>query len=185
VIHLKQKNHTQKRPQNKKQGGVFQPPKGGEPTMTLNPKQQAFCREYLIDLNATQAAIRAGYSQKTANTKGAQLLAIVDIKERIQADLEKLTNERVAKAQEVMEYLTSVMRGQSESQIVVVEGTGEGCSQARRISKNPDEREKLKAAELLGKRWSLFQDNLKIEGGIPIIIRDDLTDDDDDEKEGN
>ena len=49
----------------------------------LNPKQEAFCREYLLDSNGTQAAIRAGYSEKTANEQAAQHLAKLSIKERI------------------------------------------------------------------------------------------------------
>ena len=48
-----------------------------------NPKYEAFCQEYMKDLNGAQAAIRAGYSEKGANVKGAQLLAIVSISERI------------------------------------------------------------------------------------------------------
>jgi len=52
--------------------------------MALNDKQEMFCREYLVDLNATQAAIRAGYSEKTANRIAAQLLSKLDIEKRIQ-----------------------------------------------------------------------------------------------------
>lgn len=58
--------------------------------MALTDKQEAFCREYLIDLNATQAAIRAGYSEKTANEQGSQNLAKLSIQNRIQ----ELMNER-------------------------------------------------------------------------------------------
>ncbi|MEI9581837.1 terminase small subunit [Enterobacter asburiae] len=60
----------------------------------LTPKQQLFCREYLKDLNATQAAIRAGYSEKTANEQGARLLANVSVAKRI-AELKAERNEEV------------------------------------------------------------------------------------------
>ncbi|HGH3391156.1 TPA: terminase small subunit [Citrobacter freundii] len=62
--------------------------------MALNVKQDMFCREYLIDLNATQAAIRAGYSIKTANRIAAQLLSKLDIQNRI-AELKAKRNEVV------------------------------------------------------------------------------------------
>ena len=56
---------------------------GGKMPALSNPKYEAFCQEYMKDLNGAQAAIRAGYSEKGANVKGAQLLAIVSISERI------------------------------------------------------------------------------------------------------
>jgi len=62
--------------------------------MALTDKQEMFCREYLIDLNATQAAIRAGYSDKTANRIAAQLLSKLDIESRI-AELKAQRNQQV------------------------------------------------------------------------------------------
>jgi len=138
--------------------------------MALTRKQKSFADEYLIDCNATQAAIRAGYSEKTAKSIGQRLLTIVDIKGYINEQLEKIHNEKIADATEVIMYLTSVLRGESESEIVVVEGTGDGCSDARRMTKSPDEKERLKAAELLGKRFGLFKDNMNIIGAIPVVI---------------
>lgn len=78
----------------------------------MTEKQKRFCDEYLIDLNATQAAIRAGYSEKTAYTIGQKLTKKDEIKSYIDAALERLHAENVADAQEVMRYLTSVMRGE-------------------------------------------------------------------------
>lgn len=147
----------------------------------MNKKQKRFADEYLIDCNATQAAIRAGYSKKTANEQGNRLLANVSVKTYIEEQLQRIHNDNIADATEVMMYLTSVLRGKSESEIVVIEGTGEGCSDARRMNKAPDEREKLKAAELIGKRYGIFKDNLSIEGAIPVVIHDDLGDDELDE----
>ncbi|MPN14118.1 hypothetical protein SDC9_161444 [bioreactor metagenome] len=73
-----------------------------------------------------------------------------------------------------MEYLTAVLRGESESEVVVVEGCGDGCSEARRINKLPDEKERLKAAELLGKRYGLFTENVKLDGPAVVKIIDDI-----------
>lgn len=122
----------------------------------LNEKQKRFCDEYLIDLNATQAAIRAGYSEKTAYTIGQKLTKKNEVKAYIEEKLEALKNERTADAQEVVEYLTSVMRGESESEEIVLKGVGKGSQRIEKIQKKPSEKDKLKAAELLGKRFGMF-----------------------------
>ncbi len=138
--------------------------------MALTKKQKRFADEYLIDCNATQSAIRAGYSEKSARQIGEQNLSKLDIKNYIEEQLEKIHNEKTADAKEVIEYLTSVLRGESRAEIVVIEMEGEGCSSARCMQKYPDEKEKLKAAELLGKRFGIFKDNIEIKGAIPIVI---------------
>ncbi len=76
----------------------------------MTEKQKRFCDEYLIDNNATQAAIRAGYSPKTAYSIGEQNLKKLEIKKYIDSQLDKIHSEKTADAQEVLEYLTSVMR---------------------------------------------------------------------------
>lgn len=136
----------------------------------LTEKMKRFCEEYLIDLNATQAAIRSGYSKKTAHVIGAENLSKPIIREYIDKRMKEKEKELIADQDEVLKYLTSVMRGQSESEIVVVEGTGEGTSEARRVNKAPDEKERLKAAELLGKRHGLFKEKVNIEGNVPVVI---------------
>lgn len=125
----------------------------------MTEKQRRFCDEYLIDLNATRA-YKAAYpnvkKDETAKAAASRLLTFVNVSNYISAQMEKLHNERTADQQEVLEYLTSVLRGESKAEVVVVEGTGEGCSEARRVLKHPDEKERLKAAELLGKRYGLW-----------------------------
>ena len=136
----------------------------------LTQKQKRFVVEYIVDQNATQAAIRAGYSQKTAVVIGSENLTKPYIKTAIDAELEKIRNERMATASEVIEYLTSVLRGKSESEIVVVEGRGDGVSKAQHVKKNPDEKERIKAAEVLAKYHGLLVDRVKTEGGVSVII---------------
>lgn len=138
--------------------------------MKLTAKQKRFCEEYLIDLNATQAAIRAGYSKKTAGSIATENLQKPDLRTYIQELMDKKEKELIASQDEVLRYLTSVLRGESRAQIVVVEGTGDGASEARRMDKAPDEKERLKAAELLGKRYALFSDKVNLEGAIPVVI---------------
>lgn len=79
----------------------------------MNARQKKFCDEYLINCNATQAAIRAGYSPKTAYSIGEENLKKPELKAYIDEQLERLHSEKTADAQEVLEYLTAVMRGGS------------------------------------------------------------------------
>lgn len=122
----------------------------------MTKKQKRFCDEYLIDLNATQAAIRAGYSKKTAYSIGVENLKKPDIKKYISERMAEKESALIADQNEVLRYLTAVMRGESRSSVVVVESTGDFTSAAREMEKAPDEKEKLKAAELLGKRYGIY-----------------------------
>ena len=131
---------------------------GGLP---VNARQKRFCDEYLVDCNATQAAIRAGYSAKTAKQVGQRLLTYVDLKFYIERELERLHNERTANAEEVMEYLTAVMRGEPD----------EGCEEPLVVQGTEvTTRDRLKAAELIGKRYGLFKEGLEVSGAVPVVI---------------
>lgn len=143
----------------------------------LTAKQKRFCDEYLIDMNITQAAIRAGYSKKTAYAIGQENLKKPTLKEYIEKRMAEKEAELVADQAEVMKYLTSVLRGQSQSEIVVVEGTGEGCSEARTMQKAPDEKERLKAAELLGRAHMMFTDKVEQTVDMDLNITVDYGDD--------
>lgn len=143
----------------------------------MTAKQQRFCDEYLIDLNATQAAIRAGYSEKYANTNVTKLLQNTTIKEFIKKRMDEKESKLIADQDEVLKYLTSVMRGESQSEIVVVEGSGMGTSEARTMQKAPDEKERLKAAELLGKRYGLYTDKINEVVDMDLNITVDYGDD--------
>lgn len=144
----------------------------------MTAKQMRFCDEYLIDLNATQAAIRAGYSEKNARNIASENLAKPNIKEYIEARMAEKESSLIASQDEVLKYLTSVLRGESQSEVVVVENIGDFTSEARTMKKAPDEKERLKAAELLGKRYGLYKDKVDVEGAIPVVISgaDDLED---------
>lgn len=146
--------------------------------MKLTLKQQRFADEYIISGNATDAAIKAGYSKKTANRIATENLSKLVIQTYIDEKLKELSDKKIADQQEVLAYLTSVLRGETQSEIVVVEGQGEGVSRAKPIQKAPDEKERLKAAELLGKRMGLFKDKIDVTANVPVIISggDDLED---------
>lgn len=139
--------------------------------MALTDKMKRFCDEYLIDLNATQAAIRAGYSKKTARAIGQENLTKLEVQECIRKRMEEKEKKLIATQEEVLKYLTAVLRGETQSEIVVVESSGK-TSEAVKVQKAPDEKERLKAAELLGKRYSLFKDKINIDAAIPVVITD-------------
>ena len=141
----------------------------------MTDKQRKFCDEYLIDCNgvrAYQAAYPHIKNEHSARTLASRLLTKVDIKNYIDEQLQKISNDKIADAKEVMQYLTSVLRGESKGTELVVEGVGEGCSEAREIEKAPSEKDRLKAAELLGKRYGLFKDNVALEVEPVMIVND-------------
>lgn len=136
----------------------------------LNDMQRRFVDEYLIDLNATQAAKRAGYKETSAYSQGQRLLKHDEIKTLIKEKMAKREEDTIATADEVMRYLTSVIRGQSRSHVLARDDLGAEYI----LEKPPDEKERLKAAELMGKRHQLFTDKVKVDGNVPVMIVDDL-----------
>lgn len=132
--------------------------------MKLTEKQKRFCDEYLIDLNATQAAIRAGYSKKTANRIATENMSKPVIRNYIDERLKQLEDERIAKADEVLKYLTKGMRQELTEEVVVTESLGDGCSKARVVTKKISLKDSNKCAELLGKRYRLFTE--KVEANV-------------------
>ena len=110
-------------------------------TQELTDRQARFCEEYLIDLNATQAAIRAGYSEKTANEQGARLLANVSVQEKI-AELKADRAKRTEMTQDsVIQELAAVARAEVKGVRAV---------------------DKLKALELLGKHLGMFVERYEV-----------------------
>lgn len=136
----------------------------------MTEKQKRFADYYIETGNATESARRAGYKGKNLNNVASENLAKVGVKSYIDEKLKVLENERTASAKEVLEFLTKSMRGELDEEIVVVEGTGDGTSEARKIKKQIGLRERIKSAELLGKRYRLFTDKVEVEGVVPVMI---------------
>lgn len=137
--------------------------------VALTAKQQRFCDEYLIDLNATQAAIRAGYSEKTAYSIGNENLNKPELKKYIEDRMAEKESALIADQNEVLKYLTAVMRGDHTEQTPIF--IGEGIQKITDIDVSAKDR--LKAAELLGKRYSLFTDKMKLDVALPVVISGD------------
>ncbi len=140
----------------------------------MTEKQKRFVEEYLIDLNATQAAIRAGYAEKSAGRNADRLMKNDEIKSSIDAKLAEIQSEKIAQAQEVMEHLTSVMRGEHTEQTLRL--VGDGVQEITNI--DVPAKDRIKAAELLGKRYGLFKDNLQMDGDLSLNIQIDYGEDD-------
>lgn len=126
--------------------------------MKLTEKQRRFVDYYIETGNASEAARRAGYSEKTAGWIGQENLQKPTIKAAVDARLRELEGKRIAKADEVMQFLTSTLRGEVKEERVVVEGTGEGRSDARIIKVQVSARDRLEAAKSLLKRYPMQLD---------------------------
>ena len=125
----------------------------------LTQRQIRFVQEFMKSNNVTQAAIRSGYSKKTASVQGSRLLTNVKVAEYVDAINERLESDKIADIQEVMEYLTSVMRGDTKDQFDLDASLSE----------------RTRAASELAKRLDVRAKTLNIEGVVNII--DDIPED--------
>jgi phage terminase small subunit len=122
----------------------------------LKPKELIFAEEWLKTTNATQSAIKAGYSARTAYSAGNRLLKKVDVRQYIDERLAEMKESSIADTNEVMQFLSSTMRGDIPDQFGL----------------DPALNDRIKAAELLGKRYKMFTDKQEISGadGEPIKV---------------
>ena len=133
-----------------------------------------FADFYLETGNIYQSAIKAGYSENYAKTNASKLLEKDSVKTYIEEKLEEIQSQRIATVTEVMEYLTKGMRQELEEEVVVVEGSGDGCSDARIIKKKIGIKDSNKCAEMLAKRFGILTEKLNVTGAVPVVIVDDI-----------
>lgn len=143
----------------------------------MTDKQRRFVEELVKDpeLNVTRAYKKVYTSVKSDNvakSAGNRLLTNVDVKVYKDELLKKITDKSIADATEVMQMLTKGARMQLEEEIVVVEGTGDGCSEARVVKKKISAKDAIKCAELLGKRHRLFTDKIEAEIMQQVVFTD-------------
>lgn len=136
----------------------------------LTEKQKRFADYYIETGNITEAAVKAGYSKKTARVTGQENMLKPAVKNYIDEKLKEMEEKRVMSATEVMQLLTSAARGEVQEEVVIVESVGDYCSEARIVKKQIGAKDRIKAAELLGKRYRLFTDKLEVSGTIPVMI---------------
>lgn len=146
----------------------------------LTPKRERFCEEYLIDLNATQAAIRAGYSEKTAYSAGQRLLRNVEIQNRIaelkaeRSNRTEITQDRVIKELAAMAFAKATDYTQIVGNTVFIKSTAEltaeqqaGIVGIKQTQAGIEVKlDKTKALELLGRHLGMFKDKIEVEGMV-------------------
>lgn len=132
----------------------------------LTLKQKRFADEYIITGNATESAVKAGYSKTTARSIGQENLTKPDIKNYIDERLKILDSEKIADQKEVLQYLSAVMRGEHKEKTLI--SIGESGQEIVDIDVGAKDR--LKAAELLGRRYKLFTDKVEIDANIETVV---------------
>lgn len=153
----------------------------------LTDKQKKFVEEYLIDLNATQSAIRAGYSPKTANEQGARLLVNVSIQEAISKAMaersrrtginqdrivQELARIAFVKITDVVDPDGEINTNASDDDLACIESykvedsdSVNGSSSKREVKLAS----KIKALELLGKHVGMWNDKIQVDVSIPVF----------------
>lgn len=145
--------------------------------MKLTEKQKRFADYYIETGNATQSYIDAGYkatTRRVADANARKLLAKYSVKKYIEERLKQKDNERIASQNEVLEFLTKVMRGEVVEEVPVVMK-----DDWEMVNKTPNVKDRVKAAELLGKRYTLFSEKVNVEGNLGVQIVDDIDEDED------
>lgn len=135
---------------------------------SLTLKQKQFADEYIRTGNAYQSAINVGYSEKYAKARSHKMLENVGINQYIDDNLEIIQKESIAETDEIMRYLTRVLRGEEKEEILVY--VGDGMQEIQTIQ--PSAKDRIKAAELLGKRYRMWTEKQEIEITTPIFIDD-------------
>ena len=135
---------------------------------SLTLKQKQFADEYIRTGNAYQSAINVGYSEKYAKARSHKMLENVGINQYIDDNLEIIQEESIAEADEIMRYLTRVLRAEEKEEILVY--VGDGMQEIQTIQ--PSAKDRIKAAELLGKRYRMWTEKHEVEITTPIFIDD-------------
>ena len=135
----------------------------------MTKKEKMFVDAYVKDIkrNQTAAAIAAGYSEKTAPQAASRLMKKDEIKQAIDERLKELHEQNTAQANEVIEFLTAVMRGENVDNIPIFVGDG-----FQKLTEGkPPAKDRLRAAKMLGKYYALFTDKLNVDGDMDYSIK--------------
>lgn len=131
----------------------------------MTDRQKLFVEEYLKDYNATKAAIRAGYSKRTAYSQGQRLLKNVEIKQAIADFREKIKNDNIVDIKDIEEFLSQTMLGNIQEEVIYHQD-----GKMVRVKRDPLIRDRVRAAELMGRRYALFTDGIKMDTDFKIEI---------------
>lgn len=129
----------------------------------LSVKQKAFVNEYIRNQgNATQAAIKAGYSEKTAAVIGVENLRKPNILKEIEKRTKNKKEKRILEADEILEMLTQFALGETTEEQIIVENIRSGCSKARKIEKRIVPKDRLTAIDKLARIKGLYNDKIEV-----------------------
>lgn len=137
--------------------------------------------EYIVTLDKTKSYLKYYKNIKkkeTAYAAASRLFEKPAMKAYIEERMKELDEETIAEQREVLRFLSAVMRGEINEEVVVMVGTGEGRSYADKIDKQVAAKDRLKAAELIGKRYQMFTDKVDLDGGVAITFIEDVPLDD-------
>lgn len=134
----------------------------------MTQRQERFCQEYVATGNATLSAINAGYSERSAKQVGQKLLTNHDLQIRIKELSGEIKNQKIADAREMQEHLSAIIRGESDEEVIVVEGCGDGVSEAVTKKKKPSQSDKIKAMQLLARMQGVLDNSQTINVVIPV-----------------
>jgi phage terminase small subunit len=135
----------------------------------MTERQERFCQEYSKLGNATQSAINAGYSERSAKQVGQRLMTNDDIKQRIRELQGEIKNQNIIDARKMQEVLTSIILQESEEEVIVVEGIGDGCSEGVKHKKKPSQSDSIKAINLLAKMQGVLDNSMTLNVVIPVF----------------
>lgn len=135
----------------------------------MTSKRKKFCLEYAASGNATQAAIKAGYSKKTARSVASELLTKPDIKNELERLSEEYRKQKIMDVSEMQERLTSMLRDETKEEFFTVESTGDGRSKAVKHTKHASFSDKIKAMQLLARMQGKLDNNLLVSLIVPKI----------------
>ena len=144
--------------------------------MKLTIKQKAFANFYIELGNATEAYIKAGYKvskREIAEVEGCKLLRNPKVEEYIDERMKQIESNRIANAEEVLAFLSASLRGEVLEEVVSTESI-DGMVKPVILKKQLSAKDRIKAAELLGKRYALFTEKVDLEGNVGVTIIDDI-----------
>ena len=137
-----------------------------------NIKHERFCIEYVKTANAADSYKKAGYTTKNAETAAAsarRLLQKANIQARLAELHEEMASEKIASAAEIQERLTSILRGELQEEVVVVEGIEKGVTEARIVLKRPSNADAIKAGQTLAKMQGAFDNTVNVNLSVPVF----------------
>lgn len=139
--------------------------------MTLNARQKRFCDEYLISLNATDAAKKAGYKGNYVGQNADKLLKNTKIQSYLEERLAEKESALIADQDDILKLLTRIVMGEEQGTALV--GVGQGAQEVEQVP--PTNTEKIRAAEILGKYYKLFTDRQEIQLTGAVEFIDDIS----------